>query len=47
MGAGCTTSQSKTITLSTAPPTKAIIKESKAQVVEQDTIAPQAAKMPS
>ena len=44
MGAGCTTTQSKTITLSNGP-AKAVIKENKAQVIEKDgQVPPQAVK---
>ena len=42
MGAGCQT-QSQTITLSNVP-TKAVIKENKAQVIEKDGVPPQALK---
>ena len=35
MGAGCTTTQSQTITLSNVPQ-KAVIKETQTKVVEQD-----------
>ena len=45
MGAGCAT-QSETITLSTVP-TKAVIKENKAQVVEKDGQVPPQAVKPS
>ena len=44
MGAGCTTTQSQTITLSNVPQ-KAVIKETQTKVVEQDgQVKPKAVK---